>query len=487
MLDHGYTFDIPNDNLPIIKVIGVGGAGSNAVKHMVEMGVADVEFAICNTDRQALLSSPVKTRIQLGQGLGAGTDAEVGRESALSSIEELRNLLREPIKMVFITAGMGGGTGTGAAPVIAELAREMGLLTVAVVTAPNRYEGLDKKEQAMRGIEALKKSCDTVLVVLNDKLAELYGKLPMRKAFAHADNVLATAVKSIAEIITTRGDINADFMDVKKVLEKAGQSVMGAAEAEGEDRALLAIQNALNSPLLNDRDIRGAKRILLTIASSEIEEYEATVDEQEIIANYIIEKIGSEARMFKLGAIFDKNLGPKLRVTVIAAGFDTNGEISLPVPPPTPAVEPEPEPEPENVAEFEEAVVTESTPAQVTAQEPSPVNLQHKPVNGHPVIDLSGVKQPATITNGGTTIYVPQPAPKVNVVPQEPVLTDIYVSEEKQEVNEQIQRMLGVFIQAKGRYQDFDMDSPAYLRHKVVLHDMMLVPDHELIRVRLND
>lgn len=484
MLDHGYTFDIPNDNLPIIKVIGVGGAGSNAVKHMVEMGVADVEFAICNTDRQALLSSPVKTRIQLGQGLGAGTDAEVGRESALSSIEELRNLLREPIKMVFITAGMGGGTGTGAAPVIAELAREMGLLTVAVVTAPNRYEGLDKKEQAMRGIEALKKSCDTVLVVLNDKLAELYGKLPMRKAFAHADNVLATAVKSIAEIITTRGDINADFMDVKKVLEKAGQSVMGAAEAEGEDRALLAIQNALNSPLLNDRDIRGAKRILLTIASSEIEEYEATVDEQEVIANYIIEKIGSEARMFKLGAIFDKNLGPKLRVTVIAAGFDTNGDITIPV---TPAVvEPEPEPEPEPVAE-EELVVAEPVAAPVMKHEPAPLAQQPKPVNGHQVIELAGTKQPATDTNGGTSIYVPQPSQKVNVAPQEPVLSDVFVPEDKQEANEQIQRMLGLFIQAKGRYQDFDMDTPAYLRHKAVLHDMMLVPDHELIRIRLND
>ncbi len=485
MLDHGYTFDIPNDNLPIIKVIGVGGAGSNAVKHMVEMGVADVEFAICNTDRQALLSSPVKTRIQLGQGLGAGTDAEVGRESALSSIEELRNLLREPIKMVFITAGMGGGTGTGAAPVIAELAREMGLLTVAVVTAPNRYEGLDKKEQAMKGIEALKKSCDTVLVVLNDKLAELYGKLPMRKAFAHADNVLATAVKSIAEIITTRGDINADFMDVKKVLERAGQSVMGAAEAEGEDRALLAIQNALNSPLLNDRDIRGAKRILLTIASSEIEEYEATVDEQEVIANYIIEKIGSEARMFKLGAIFDKNLGPKLRVTVIAAGFDTNGEITIPVTPVV--VEPEPEPEPEPVAE-EELVVAEPVVAPVVRHEPAPLTQpQPKPVNGHPVIELAGTKQPATDTNGGTSIYVPQPSSKVNVAPPEPVLSDVFVPEDKQEVNEQIQRMLGLFIQAKGRYQDFDMDTPAYLRHKAVLHDMMLVPDHELIRIRLND
>lgn len=472
MLDHGYSFEIPHDNLPIIKVIGVGGAGSNAVKHMVEMGVADVEFAVCNTDRQALLSSPVTTRIQLGAGLGAGTDAEVGREAAMASIDELRNLLRDPIKMVFITAGMGGGTGTGAAPVIAELAREMGLLTVAVVTAPNRYEGLDKKEQAMRGIEALKKSCDTVLVVLNDKLAELYGKLPMRKAFAHADNVLATAVKSIAEIITTRGDINADFMDVKKVLEKAGQSVMGAAEAEGEDRALQAIQNALNSPLLNDRDIRGAQRILLTIASSESEEFEATVDEQEIIASYILEKIGAEARMFKLGAIFDKSLGPKLRVTVIAAGFDTNGdlkELKIPVVAESVA-EPIDEPQPENI------LVSDSEKKELVDNEPVPEVPRD--------YSITESEQPATVTGTGVSVTVPT---RNNPNQVDYYRSDMLVVEERPEDNEQIRRMIGEFLKVNGRYADLDLETPTYLRHRVVLHDMMLVPDHELVRVRLND
>lgn len=480
MLDHGYSFEIPHDNLPIIKVIGVGGAGSNAVKHMVEMGVADVEFAVCNTDRQALLSSPVTTRIQLGAGLGAGTDAEVGREAAMASIDELRNLLRDPIKMVFITAGMGGGTGTGAAPVIAELAREMGLLTVAVVTAPNRYEGLDKKEQAMRGIEALKKSCDTVLVVLNDKLSELYGKLPMRKAFAHADNVLATAVKSIAEIITTRGDINADFMDVKKVLEKAGQSVMGAADAEGEDRALQAIQNALNSPLLNDRDIRGAQRILLTIASSESEEFEATVDEQEIIASYILEKIGAEARMFKLGAIFDKSLGSKLRVTVIAAGFDTNGDLKeLKIPADSETVsetvaEPANELPPENplVRDLEEKELVDNEPV---SEEPSRLG------GGYTITEP---EQPTTVT--GVSVIVPT---RNNPAPAQPdyYRSDVLVVEERAEDSEQIRRMIGEFLKVNGRYADLDLETPTYLRHKVVLHDMMLVPDHELVRVRLND
>ena len=480
MLDHGYTFEIPNDNLPIIKVIGVGGAGSNAVKHMIEMGVADVEFAVCNTDRQALLSSPVTTRIQLGAGLGAGTDAEVGREAAQTSIDELRNLLREPIKMVFITAGMGGGTGTGAAPVIADLAREMGLLTVAVVTAPNRYEGLDKKEQAMRGIEALKKSCDTVLVVLNDKLAELYGKLPMRKAFAHADNVLATAVKSIAEIITTRGDINADFMDVKKVLEKAGQSVMGAAEAEGEDRALLAIQNALNSPLLNDRDIRGAKRILLTIASSESEEFEATVDEQEIIANYILEKIGAEARMFKLGAIFDKSLGPKLRVTVIAAGFDTNGDLKeLKIP-----VKIEPVSEPIAEPQQNEPTVDELNKSELVPEE---AELEEEIVGSGPTSSYthgSKTEQPTTVTGSGVTVVVPH---RLNGNQQDYYNSELLVIDERPDDNEQVQRMIGEFLKVNGRYAELDLETPTYQRHKVVLHDMMLVPDHELVRVRLND
>ena len=265
----GYRLEIPTEVNPvIIKVIGVGGMGGNAVKHMSKMKMQDVDFAVCNTDSQALKGIDIKEKLQLGDGLGAGTEAKAGEEAARASIDEIRNLLAPPTKMVFITAGMGGGTGTGAAPVVAEVAREMGLLTVAVVTAPYWYEGTDKKEQASEGIRRLKDSCDTVLVVLNDKLAELYSELTWTEAYAHADDVLANAVKSIAEIITTQGDINADFADVKKVLQKAGQSVMGSAEADGEDRALTAIEAALNSPLLNDYDIQGAERILLTISSS---------------------------------------------------------------------------------------------------------------------------------------------------------------------------------------------------------------------------
>ncbi|WP_026631746.1 cell division protein FtsZ [Dyadobacter alkalitolerans] len=315
----------------IIKVIGVGGGGSNAVNYMFERKIKDVEFAVCNTDRQALANSPVPVKIQLGatltQGLGAGTDATKGKEAALETIEEIKSLLGGSTQMVFITAGMGGGTGTGAAPVIAQLAKEMGKLTVAVVTAPYTWEGLDKKEQALEGIEQLKEFSDTVLVVLNDKLEELYEDMTLTQAFAEADGILLNAVKSISEIITTNGNINTDFKDVEKVLKNAGQSVMGTSEATGADRASMAIKEALDSPLLNDRDIRGAKRILVTLATSK--KKEATMKEQREIWRYVLSQVGGEARMFKLGTITDDSLGDKLRVTIVAAGFDS---IESPIP-----------------------------------------------------------------------------------------------------------------------------------------------------------
>ncbi len=315
----------------IIKVIGVGGGGSNAVNYMFERKIKDVEFAVCNTDRQALANSPVPVKIQLGatltQGLGAGTDALKGKEAALETIEEIKALLGGSTQMVFITAGMGGGTGTGAAPVIAQLAKEMGKLTVAVVTAPYTWEGLDKKEQALQGIEELKEFSDTVLVVLNDKLEELYEDMTLTQAFAEADGILLNAVKSISEIITTNGNINTDFKDVEKVLKKAGQSVMGTAEATGSERAQEAIMLALDSPLLNDRDIKGAKRILVTLATSK--KKEATMKEQRDIWRYVLSQVGGEARMFKLGTITDDALGDKLRVTIVAAGFDS---IESPIP-----------------------------------------------------------------------------------------------------------------------------------------------------------
>ena len=329
ILNHNYTFEMSKEidkelDGPIIKVIGVGGGGGNAVAHMAVKGIKDVEFVVCNTDRQALMKSPIEHKIQLGaerlKGLGAGTDAIEGQKAAEESIEYLRRLMQPPTKMVFITAGMGGGTGTGASPVIAQVAKEAGMLTVAVVTAPRNGEGKLKKQQAIDGINLLKQHCDTVLVILNDKLAELHGKLPRTQADQYADNVLANAVKSIAEIITIEGKVNSDFMDVKRILEKAGTSVMASATATGENRATFAIEEALNSPLLNNRDIKGAKRILVTLTSSYA--HEVTYDEETEISELIDNKVGDETDITKIGIIYDDSLGETLQVTVIAAGFE---------------------------------------------------------------------------------------------------------------------------------------------------------------------
>ncbi|HEY9117791.1 MAG TPA: cell division protein FtsZ, partial [Roseivirga sp.] len=250
-----YMFELPKHHKSIIKVIGVGGGGSNAVNHMFNQGIKDVEFVVCNTDAQALKSSPVPNRLQLGmgltEGLGAGANPDIGKHAALESKEDIRAMLSDDTKMVFITAGMGGGTGTGAAPVIAKIARDMDLLTVGIVTAPFSFEGKKKTDAANKGIAELKENCDTVLVILNDKLREVHGNLPISKAFGEADNVLTTAAKGIAEIITVPGYVNVDFMDVQTVMKGAGAAVMGSATADGEGRALRAAEMAISSPLLN--------------------------------------------------------------------------------------------------------------------------------------------------------------------------------------------------------------------------------------------
>lgn len=457
MLEYGFTFDLPvEEDKPIIKVVGVGGGGGNAVNHMFKMGVKDVDFIVCNTDRQALMNSDVPRKLQLGahltKGLGAGTNPEVGRQAALENTEDIRQLLGEPTQMVFITAGMGGGTGTGAAPVIAQIAREMGLLTIAVVTAPFDFEGEEKLEQAMLGINELKEYCDTVLVILNDKLAEIFLDFPMDQAFAMADDVLANAVKSIAEIITVRGDINVDFMDVKRVLEQAGQAVMGSADADGSERALRAIEEALNSPLLNDRDIRGAKRILLTMASGP--EARATMSELRTITRYIQDKIGKQAHLFKYGTIMDESLGKNLRVTVIAAGFD--------LPPqdfPT-YREPEPELIPEAVPEL---MIDEEVTAQLDEE------LRKEDVSLTPT---SIGTMPQAMVDMGRRATTPMPV-------------DVLIEEEREDDLLQIKQMIENFT--LNRFQEKDLESPAFLRQRLMLHELPMIPDHELIRSRLND
>jgi cell division protein FtsZ len=324
MLDHKFTFDTPHHYKSIIKVIGVGGGGGNAVNHMFRRGITGVDFVVMNTDAQALSDSPVPNKLQLGarltEGLGAGSQAKNGEEAALETAEEIKQIFQDNTKMVFVTAGMGGGTGTGAAPVIAKIAKDLGILTVAIVTAPFHFEGRDKKEQAARGIELLQENCDTVLVVLNDKLSEMYEDLDVDQAFEHADNILTNAAKSISEVITKSGKINVDFNDVKTVLKDAGQAVMGSAISTGTDRAINVITEALHSPLLNNKDIKGAKRILMTVAFSE--KCKMKIKEQSIITDYILEKIGNEPNALKLGFIQDDDLDQEMRITVIAAGFD---------------------------------------------------------------------------------------------------------------------------------------------------------------------
>lgn len=323
-----YKFDIPKNHKSIIKVIGVGGGGSNAVNHMFGQGIKDVEFVVVNTDAQALKSSPVPLKLQIGanltEGLGAGANPEKGKNAALESKEEIRELLADNTKMVFITAGMGGGTGTGAAPVLAKIAKDMDILTVGIVTAPFIFEGRKKTGAAQKGIEELRANCDTVLVILNDKLREVYGNLPIRSAFGKADNVLTTAAKSIAEIITVHQDVNVDFEDVKTVMKDAGAAVMGSATEEMEGRAIKAAEKAIASPLLNNVDIKGAQKILLSIMSGE--EEELSMDELSEITEYIQDRAGDDAEVI-FGQGIDPDLKKAIRVTVIATGFQTGEQI----------------------------------------------------------------------------------------------------------------------------------------------------------------
>ncbi len=320
-------FDLPKDKSSIIKVLGVGGGGGNAVNHMYSQGIKGVDFVICNTDLQVLEASAIPNKIQLGTGLtaglGAGSNPEVGKKAAMEAIEDVIEVLGVNTKMIFITAGMGGGTGTGAAPIIAKTARELDILTVGIVTTPFTFEGKKRKNHADEGIEQLKKSVDCLLIISNDKIKEMYGNLPLRQAFSHANDILTTAAKGIAELITDTGYINVDFEDVKTVMSNSGVALMGSATAEGENRAIDAVKAALASPLLNDNQILGAKNILLNISSGT---QEVLMDEVELISSYIQDEAGLTADVI-FGTSFDENLGDKIAVTLIATGFETRENI----------------------------------------------------------------------------------------------------------------------------------------------------------------
>ena len=319
-------FEMLKEKSSIIKVIGVGGGGGNAVNHMYRQGITGVDFIICNTDAQALELSPIPNKVQLGasltEGMGAGSMPEVGKNSAIENIDDIKTMLGSNTKMLFITAGMGGGTGTGASPIIAKAAKEMDILTVGIITTPFSFEGKRRKTQAEEGLEEFKKYVDSYLVISNDRLREIFGNLTLGSAFAQADNILTTAAKGIAEIITIPGYIIVDFKDVRTVMKESGVAIMGSYAAEGENRALRAVEGALASPLLKDNEIEGARYILLNISSGD---KEVTMDEVSIITDFIQQEAGLAADLI-WGNCTDEGLGEKISVTIIATGFQTMEE-----------------------------------------------------------------------------------------------------------------------------------------------------------------
>lgn len=319
-------FEMLKEKSSIIKVIGVGGGGGNAVNHMYKQGITGVDFIICNTDAQALELSPIPNKVQLGpsltEGMGAGSIPEVGKNSAIENIEDIKQMLGSNTRMLFITAGMGGGTGTGASPIIAKAAKELDILTVGIITTPFSFEGKRRRMQAEEGLAELKKYVDSYLVISNDRLREIFGNLTLSAAFAQADDILTTAAKGIAEIITLPGYINVDFKDVRTVMQDSGVAIMGSYAAEGDNRALKAVEGALASPLLKDNEIEGARYILLNISSGS---KEVSMDEVSIITDYIQEEAGLAADLI-WGNCVDENLGEKISVTIIATGFQTKEE-----------------------------------------------------------------------------------------------------------------------------------------------------------------
>ncbi len=503
-----YTFDLPSSGKSIIKVIGVGGGGSNAVNHMYSQGIKDVEFIICNTDAQALKSSSVPNKLAIGQnlteGLGAGANPEKGKHAALESKEEIREMLSSDTKMVFITAGMGGGTGTGAAPVIAKVAKELGILTVGIVTAPFAFEGKKKKTAAENGVKELSENCDTILVILNDKLREMFGNLTIREAFAKADNVLTTAAKSIAEIITVTAEVNVDFEDVKTVMKDSGAAVMGSATTEGEGRALRAAEEALSSPLLNNTDIHGAQKILLSIMSGEQAELE--MDELTEITEYIQDKAGQEAEVI-FGHGIDSSLGQCIRVTVIATGFasdadsiiepkktvfDLESQKKIEVAE-TPKVEATPE-----VAAFVSRPVAPAPVVPVPQQQPQSPAPQQQPTFEQPtrrpeqqqsvqpqpiVFELDG-----NVHNSAAASYGAQEEDFAAIREREALkrkAEDHEVMKRHAEERRERLRMLSSEITSEAIKEK--LDTPAYLRRNVALDRVSHSSERNISRFNLND
>lgn len=497
-----YNFEIPRRHKSIIKAIGVGGGGSNAVSHMYNQGIKDVEFIVCNTDVQALNSSPVPGRMQIGaaltQGLGAGANPEKGKDAALESKEEIRNMLNDGTKMVFITAGMGGGTGTGAAPVIAKIAKEMDILTVAIVTAPFSFEGRKKMAAANKGIDELRENSDTVLVILNDKLREIHGNLTVSKAFAEVDNILTRAAKGIVEIITVPSQVNVDFMDVHTVVKDAKAAVMGSAITEGEGRALRAAEMAINSPLLDNQDINGTQKILLSVFSGK--EANLGIEELGEIAEYIQEKAGNDAEVI-LGHGIDANYGQSISVTVIATGFNTPAEAKV-------------EAQKRTVIDLEtnkeiKPVESSTIPPEHSqpslfpvAEKPAPEPAQPKPKEENPKEDhsfVSALKGKYEVEE--VPPKPPMPRQELEKEKRSPDITGNRPQEEqnknplelkKEHLMEQARKREECLMGVKNselRHDDFkkQLDIPAYKRKQVKLNNCMPSSESNVSRYNLND
>ncbi len=511
-------FDLPKNQSSIIKVIGVGGGGSNAVNHMFRQGIKGVDFIICNTDAQAMETSPVPTRIQLGanltSGLGAGAAPSVGRNAALENADDIRAVLEKGTKMLFITAGLGGGTGTGAAPVIAQIAREMEILTVGIVTIPFSFEGRKRRLSADEGIKQMKQNVDALLIISNDKLRLLCGDLPLSEAFKRADNVLTTAAKGIAEIITVAGYINVDFEDVKTVMKHSGVAIMGTGVASGPNRAQMAVEEALNSPLLDNNDIEGAGNLLLYIASGKDE---ITMDEVTEITDYIQGKTKSTGEVI-WGNGFDESLDDKISVTIIATGFDEDHKQKDPTKPIDVMVHPlyskdsvgpklekrviQPEPETLPGVELKEEV-------QYIAPRPEPVSFDPAPVAEEQEISrtveftFEPLEQETRQEPAETLVHEFQPAdqleenvphllytPEPVAVPQKPAEHDY--SDFNRKATERVNKLRALSEKLKSHQPIennlYELESvPAYKRRNVELNDVAPSSESQVARFMLSE
>lgn len=519
-------FEMLKEKSSIIKVIGVGGGGGNAVNHMYKQGITGVDFIICNTDAQALELSPIPNKVQLGssltEGMGAGSIPEVGKNSAIENIDDIKQMLGTNTKMLFITAGMGGGTGTGASPIIAKAARELDILTVGIVTMPFSFEGKRRKMQAEEGLEELKRNVDSFLVISNDRLRQIFGNLTLGSAFAQADNILTTAAKGIAEIITLPGYINVDFKDVRTVMKDSGVAIMGSSAAEGESRALKAVEGALASPLLKDNEIEGARYILLNISSGN---QEVTMDEVSIITDYIQEEAGLAADLI-WGNCKDEELGEKLSVTIIATGFQTKDErekeqsskkiVSMLVPEDAPLVRP--------VNEFVNPVKTENVSSEPYIKgQPQPLPQQPVKETQTGLFDLFAKSEEAPVIKHNLVteepqqqepeagaadftfklaesvmnfepVKQPEPAPEPEPEPEPtPVAgvddnkTDESIEEQLRKSRERIMRLKDLSMKLRnGNIQELE-NVPAYKRKEIALQQTPASDESQISRFSLTD